>query len=298
MDEKYRLLLAQALENAAYAAFMADRTGRFVWTNEAFCRLSGYAQGELIHQTPRLLRSGRQNLIFYQKLWQTILAGAPWQGELIERNKAGQLYTVSQIITPLGDAAGNITHFMTIQQDITLASHERDAMRQMAYYDSLTGLPNRARFLELFTHELAIARAESTQLALMFLDLDGFKAVNDRLGHAAGDKLLNAVAERLVGAVRKSDIVARMSGDEFTILLTHLEQTGVVEMLAQHLVASIDGPFAIDGQRVNIHVSLGIAFFPTHGLSTDALLSHSDAAMYKAKAQGGAQYCVADPLVP
>jgi len=290
MNKQDQRLLVRALEAATNAILITDRTGRIVWVNEAFCRLSGYPRQEMLGQTPHLLYSGRQSPSFYQDLWQTILAGQPWQGELVERRKDGGFYTVNQVITPLLDPGGAITHFLAIQHCLTVADQERAQMRRLAYHDGLTGLPNRTLFLELL-HQAINHAAHTQQLfALMFLDLDRFKAINDTLGHACGDKLLIAVAERLSRAVRKSDVVARLSGDEFAILITHLEQAEVVEALAGQLVASIDRPFGIDEHALEIHISIGISLYPRDGQSAEELLSRADAAMYQAKAAGGCAY--------
>ncbi|MGH8354615.1 MAG: diguanylate cyclase domain-containing protein [Pseudomonas sp.] len=290
MNEQDQQLLVRALEAATNAILITDRNGRIVWLNQAFCRLSGYPRQELLGQTPHLLYSGRQGPSFYQDLWQTILAGQPWQGELVERHKDGSCYTVNQVITPLLDAGGAITHFIAIQHGLTVTDREHAQMRRLAYHDGLTGLPNRTLFLDLL--QQAITHAAQTQqlLALMFLDLDRFKTINDTLGHASGDKLLIAVAERLGRAVRKSDVVARLSGDEFAILITHLEQAEVVEALAGQLVASIERPFGIDEHAVQTHISIGISLYPRDGLSAEELLGRADAAMYRAKAAGGGAY--------
>ncbi|WP_137887224.1 diguanylate cyclase domain-containing protein [Pseudomonas sp. 2FE] len=296
MSEHDQQLLVRALEAATNAILITDRTGRIVWLNDAFCRLSGYPRQELIGQTPHLLYSGRQSPSFYQDLWQTILAGQPWQGELVERHKSGSCYTVNQVITPLLDARGVITHFIAIQHSLTVSDQEHAEMRRLAYHDGLTGLPNRTLFLDLLRQAISHAAHTQQLFALMFLDLDRFKTINDTLGHASGDKLLIAVAERLGRAVRRSDVVARLSGDEFAILITRLEQTEVVEALARQLVASIDRPFGIDEQAVEIHISIGISLYPRDGLSAEELLSRADTAMYRAKAAGGGAYrfCLAD----
>lgn len=290
MNKQGQQLLVRALEAATNAILITDRSGHIVWLNEAFCRLSGYSRRELLGQTPHMLYSGKQSASFYQDLWQTILAGQPWQGELIERRKDGSYYRVAQVITPLLDPSGAITHFIAIQHSLTVSDQEHAEMRRLAYHDGLTGLPNRTLFLDLL-HQAISHAAHSQQLfALMFLDLDRFKSINDSLGHACGDKLLIAVAERLGRAVRKSDVVARLSGDEFAILVTHLEHAEVVEALARQLVSSLDRPFGIDEHAVQTHISIGISLYPRDGLSAEELLSRADAAMYQAKAAGGGAY--------
>jgi diguanylate cyclase (GGDEF)-like protein/PAS domain S-box-containing protein len=289
-------LLARALEAAANAVFIADREGRIVWVNDAFCRLSGYGRDEAIGRTPGLLKSGKQSSDFYRELWETILAGRTWQGELVERRRDGSLWTASQVVTPLLDEAGQVTHFVAIQHDVTASTREREEIQRLAFHDALTGLPNRISFLELLDRAIARAGAEGQLFALLYLDLDRFKPVNDALGHAAGDQLLIAVAERLRAAVRKTDTVARLGGDEFAVLLTDVEHPEVAAAaLAGKLVDRIGQPYMLNRQRIQIGASVGIGVYPRDGATADALLSHADAAMYAAKAQGRKQYRFFDP---
>lgn len=292
-DHERQTLLARALDGAANAIFVADRGGRIVWVNAAFCRQSGYDREEVIGRTPRLLKSGKQSREFYRGLWQSILSGQPWQGELVERRRDGSLYTVSQVISPLLDARAQVTHFLAIQHDISASVRERDAIRRLAYHDSLTGLPNRALFLQLLGEAIGSADNGRRRLAVLFLDLDYFKNVNDALGHAAGDRLLVAVADRLRAAVRKTDIVARMSGDEFTILLPKLDDAEVARALAKKLLASIARPFGLAEHKIETGVSIGIGIYPDDGDTAEALLARADAAMYRAKTGGRGDFCFA-----
>ncbi|MEH6459672.1 diguanylate cyclase domain-containing protein [Chitinimonas sp. JJ19] len=290
MLKKPQALLARAFATAANAIMIADRHGHMVWVNQAFCRLSGYAESELMGKSPDLLRSGQHDTAFYRELWSTILSGRPWQGELIERRKDGAFYTVNQIITPLQDSHGNITHFLAIQHDVSAQRSEQERIARLAYHDSLTGLPNRQYFLELLDKAIAAAALQGNMLAVMFLDLDKFKQVNDTLGHAIGDQLLISVAERLHGAIRKSDVVARLGGDEFTVLISELQHTDHANAVAQQLVDAIGQPFAFGPHKVQTHASIGISLYPRDGVETQALLDQADAAMYHAKRQGGGAY--------
>ncbi len=283
-------LLARALEAAANAVMIADRDGRIVWVNDAFCRLSGYSREEVIGRTPGLLKSGKQSPEFYRGLWGTILSGRAWQGELVERRRDGTLWTASQVITPLLDGSGRVTHFVAIQHDVTASTLEREEIQRLAYHDSLTGLPNRVSFLESLDAAIARGAAEGRLLALLFLDLDDFKPINDALGHAAGDELLVAVAERLRAAVRKTDAVARLGGDEFAVLLSDVEHPDTAGALAGKLVDRIGQPYMLSGRRIEVGVSIGISMYPRDGATVDILLSRADAAMYAAKARGRRQY--------
>lgn len=290
MERKQQELLMRAFAKAANAILIADRQGRIVWVNQALCRLSGYGEAELIGQTPAVLHSGEHEPDFYRGLWDTILGGQPWQGELIERDKHGRRYTVSQLITPLFDDDGAISHFIAIQHDLSAQMGEREKMEHLAYHDGLTGLPNRLHFVDRLNRAIAAAARQGGMLAVMFLDLDRFKAVNDTLGHAIGDRLLVSVAERLSGAVRKSDLVARLGGDEFTVLVTDLANAADVDSVARQLVAAIGQPFAFDQHQVRTHASVGISLYPRDGDNADLLLERADEAMYRVKARGGGGY--------
>lgn len=285
-------LLAQALSSVANAILITDETGRIVWVNDAFSRLSGYAPEEAIGHTPALLQSGRQSRAFYADLWRTIREGKVWQGEVIDQRKDGSTYTTDEIITPLFDEHGAITHFIAIQHDITVRKQESEWTRHLAYHDALTGLPNRSGFLDV--QERAIAHAKRTQLllAMLFVDLDHFKPVNDTLGHHTGDQLLKAVADRLRAGVRKEDTVARFGGDEFAILLAGLADSDVAAGLAQKLCEALSRPFVLRGQTIRISASIGIALYPADGEDAESLLAHADQAMYQAKQQGGNNYQV------
>lgn len=280
-------LLVKALTSVANAVFITDEVGQIIWINDAFSRLSGYSPEDAIGHTPAILQSGKQSQAFYAKLWQTILAGHVWQGEVVDQRKDGSLYTVDEVITPLFNDDGAITNFIAIQHDITARKQEGEHDRFLAYHDAVTGLANRPLFLSVM--QLAIAHAQRTQhmLATLFLDLDGFKPINDAFGHHIGDQLLSAVAERLSAAVRKEDTVARFGGDEFAILLTGLLDSGIVAALAGKLVEAIARPFVVRGQKVNVRASIGISLYPTDGEDAETLLENADHAMYDAKHHGG-----------
>jgi len=278
--------LGRALASVANAIVITGHDGRIIWVNQAFSRLSGYSPKEAIGQTPNFLKSGKQDATFYRELWQTIIAGNVWRGEVIERHKDGSFFTVDEVITPLRDDAGAVTHFIVIQHDITQRKHESEREHYLAYHDVLTGLPNRALFLEVLQQSVNSARRRQQRLALFFVDLDGFKAVNDSLGHHIGDRLLGAVAERLSAAVRKTDTVARLGGDEFAILQTGPIDAPVAAALARKLLQTISQPFVLEGHKICTSVSIGIAIYPVDGEQPADLLRNADQAMYRAKNQG------------
>lgn len=282
--------LADALELAANAIFLADKEGRIVWANRAFSKLTGYTPGEVMRADTSFVKSGLQDQTFYANLWSVILSGRAWRGTMTNRRKDGSLYTVDQTITPICSADGAITHFIAIQNDITLQRESSEQERYLAYHDPLTGLPNRRYFLDLQRRALLHAKRSNTLVALLFIDLDRFKPVNDARGHETGDRLLCAVSERLTASVRKSDTVARVGGDEFTILLPDLADREDAIMLATKVVAAISRPFIIDGRQIGIGASVGVAFYPFDGDNPEELMRKADQAMYVAKSHGGGSY--------
>jgi diguanylate cyclase len=290
--------MAKALATAADPIFITDHTGCIVWVNEAFSERSGFSPQEAVGQTPSFLKSGRHDESFYRELWQTILAGRVWRGEVVERGKDGSLYTADEVITPLRDDKGSVTHFVAIQHDITLHKQEAEREHFLAYHDALTGLYNRVLFLDLVQQAIARSKRSMHPLALLFLDLDNFKLINDTFGHETGDRLLVAVAERLSAAVRKTtDAVARLSGDEFAILQTGLNDAQAALSLARKLIHSISLPFVLEGRKVQIGVSVGIAIHPTDGELPEELLRNADKAMYLAKSRGGGDCQLYDPAL-
>lgn len=289
-------LLLGALEAAANAIFITDKAGHILWLNPAFSHLCGYSPGELLGKTPAILSSGMQSRAFYAELWQTILAGNAWRGTVIDRRKDGSLYTADETITPLLTGEGQVTNFIAIQEDITLRAGDYERDRYLAYHDLLTGLPNRASFERLVNLAIeGVATRPNELLGLMFLDLDKFKPVNDLFGHETGDLLLQAVAERVRAAVRKSDTVARFGGDEFAIVLQGMRTPDIASLLAAKLVNAIAQPFVIADHLLEIGLSVGIAIYPFDGKTAKELTRKADAAMYQAKREGGSTFCFYGP---
>lgn len=290
MDQQQIRLLSSALAEAGNGVMITSPRGIIQWVNPAFARLSGYSKEELLGQTPRLLKSGAQPPAYYQMLWETISKGETWCSETVERAKDGDIYTVSQTITPMLDEDGQITHFIAIHEDITAQKKTQERIQYMAHYDALTGLPNRALFYDRLKQAVAMARRNQGGLALLFMDLDGFKGVNDTLGHQAGDLLLKAVAERLRQCIRESDTVARLGGDEFTAILNDVHEQHSVARIAEKIIEAIALPFDLEGASAQIGVSIGIALYSTGEIGEDELMHHADQAMYMAKSAGKNTY--------
>jgi diguanylate cyclase (GGDEF)-like protein/PAS domain S-box-containing protein len=285
-------LLHKALTLTANAVFITNEYGHIIWINEAFSQLTGYSAEEALGSTPAILKSGKQSNAFYMEMWQTLLSGRVWRGMMVDRRKDNTLFNVDEVITPLLDEQGKITHLIAIQHDMTLRNQEDERIYYLAYHDPLTGLANRALFLEILRQAISAAERNRHMLAILYLDLDRFKQANDSLGHALGDQLLVAVAERMRSAVRKVDAIARLGGDEFVILLSELHGPEVAVSLAEKLLDTLSRRFVLGEHVVLIGASIGISIYPMDGKSSEALLVNTDKAMYMAKKNGGNKYCI------
>lgn len=285
-------LQSTALQAAANAIIITDRGGAIQWVNRAFSTLTGYTLIEAVGKNPcDLVRSGRHDKEFYKSLWDTILSGRVWRGELINRRKNGSFYPEEQTITPVRDGQGQISHFIAIKQNITERKMAEAEIHNLAYYDALTGLPNRQLFRDRLAQALAAARRSNHWGAVLFVDLDQFKRINDARGHDVGDLLLKQVSERLTGCRRDEDTVARQGGDEFVVLLVNLgaTQSSVIRLatrVAEKIRSTLIEPFHIGELDYYIGASIGITVFPKAVENVDDLLREADTAMYRAKEAG------------
>jgi diguanylate cyclase (GGDEF)-like protein/PAS domain S-box-containing protein len=290
MDQQQLRLLGTALASAGNGVFITDRRGRIQWLNQSFTRLTGYSAQDAMGETPRIIKSGKQGADYYHKLWQTITQGEVWSSETIEKHKDGSEFTVQQTITPIRDTGGEVTHFISILEDITAQKATEAHMQHMAHYDALTDLPNRALFYDRLQQVLAQARRGHYPAALMFLDLDRFKTVNDTLGHHIGDLLLQETAKRIRACVRESDTVARLGGDEFTVLLPQVTGRESAAVVASKILAVFAEPFMLDGHELRTSTSIGISLYPQDTIDCDKLVKFADSAMYEAKQRGRGYY--------
>ena len=283
-------VLWQAVEQSPTSILITDRAGCIEYVNPAFTRESGYGAAEVQGHNPRLLKSGLTDPAVFRAMWDQIAHGEPWVGELINRRKNGETYWEEAHIAPVKDAAGVISRFVAVKLNITERKEAHERLAYMANHDVLTDLPNRVLFFERLDQALALARRNGTRLALLFLDLDKFKPVNDTWGHAVGDQLLRAVAQRLTGRLRDADTVGRIGGDEFVILLNEITGADDAARVADELRLSLAQPFELAGLTLTISASIGVALFPDHGQDAIELSRHADDGMYLAKQAGG------DPL--
>lgn len=276
-------ILVRAVEQSPVSIIVTDAQGVIEYANPKFCQTTGYTLEEVLGQTPRILKSGCLDEAFYRELWRTILAGEEWHGVFHNRTKGGELLWELGSISPIRDDAGVVTHFVSVKEDFTEIKRMQDRMDHLAHHDQLTGLPNRTLFYDRLQQALVLARRREQQLALFYLDLDGFKAVNDRHGHEEGDHLLKMVAQRLASCVRESDTVARMGGDEFTVLLLDPAGAEAAQRVACVILELLSRPFVHEGVTSTLGVSIGISFYPQDGEDPDQLLFRADAAMYQVK---------------
>ncbi|MCW8826627.1 MAG: diguanylate cyclase, partial [Gammaproteobacteria bacterium] len=276
-------LQSTALENAGNAIFITDRNGTIERVNGAYERLTGYSAKESIGQQPSFLKSGVMDTIYYKKLWQSLLAGERYSREIVNRRKDGTLYTAQQTITNLTDNNGIITHFISIQEDITEKRAAEEKIKHLALHDPLTDLPNRSLFSDRLQQAIHSAHRDKQKVGLLFIDLNLFKQVNDSLGHDIGDELLKAVTTRLLNETRSNDTVARMGGDEFTIILQKVSGPDDMALIAQKIIASIAKPFEILEHSIEIGCSIGGSIYPTDAKDSETLLKQADSAMYRAK---------------
>jgi diguanylate cyclase (GGDEF)-like protein/PAS domain S-box-containing protein len=266
---------------------ITDANNIILKINQSFTQMTGYTEKEAVGQKMHLLKSGIQDASFYAEMWRSINNTGSWQGETWNRRKNGEIYPEWLTITAVMDEDGIITHYVGTMLDITARKEIERKIQHLAHHDALTDLPNRTLLTDRLNQALAQVRRQDNMLALMFLDLDKFKPVNDILGHDIGDLLLKEVAGRLISCVkRQSDTVSRIGGDEFVILLAGVENKEDVKIIAQKILDELNQPFNIDQHRINISSSIGIAIYPIHGIDVISLMKNADNAMYQAKSSG------------
>jgi len=278
--------LSKALEYSPVAAVITDQEGYIEYVNHRFVEASGYPAEELLGKTPRLLKSGYTPSATYTAMWSQLGRGEPWHGELLNRKKSGELFWENTAIAPITDESGMVINYVAFKEDVTLRKEEEERVWHQANFDTLTGLPNRNHFLDQLRYHVGEAQRYHRKFALMFLDLDGFKQVNDSFGHDAGDELLRQCAQRLRENTRSSDVVARLGGDEFTVIIPSFEVFNDIKQVAQKLIDGISHPYLINAREVRISVSVGIAIYPSDTSDHESLLKMADTAMYAAKRGG------------
>lgn len=283
-------LAAQVFDSASDGILVTDAEGVIQFANPSFMENSGYTLSELIGMTPRILKSAKQNELFYKNMWYSLNATGQWQGEIWNQRKNGEQYLSWLVINAIKSEIGQVTLYSAIYRDLTQRMKYEEQIRYYAYYDSLTGLPNRVSFYQQVKEAIAIAKEMEHKAAIMFLDLDGFKVVNDTYGHDVGDLLLKEAAWRMRSVIGDEDIAARMGGDEFTIVLAKIKSANEAIRFAQVLQEQLHQPFLLEGNTIRISSSIGISIFPEHSAQEGELIRKADQAMYEAKLSGKNTY--------
>ena len=288
LDEQKKLT-AKFFDSANEGIVITDVNQVIVKVNHAFTKVTGYESSDVVGKTPKLLDSGKQDAKFYEAMWHDLNTQGWWQGELWNKRKDGSLYLEWLTINTIRDELGELTNYIAIFSDITLIKASQQRLEYMVAHDELTDLPNRNELKGRMAQAFSRAKRHGSNFALMFLDLDNFKNINDNLGHDAGDILLQQVAERLNFCVRGEDTVARIGGDEFNVLLEDVTETQIANT-AQRILEKVSKPYLIKEQQVFVSASVGIAIYPKDADDLETLTKNADSAMYQAKAKGKDSY--------
>jgi diguanylate cyclase (GGDEF)-like protein/PAS domain S-box-containing protein len=278
--------LARVVEVASSPVMVTTSDATIVYVNPAFTAVTGYASGEVAGRSPSILSSGRHDSLFFAEFWRQLTAFGHWQGELWNRRKDGALIAETVAISDVRDEQGTVTHYVAIYSDVTRLMDRAENLQQLAHHDGLTGLPNRLLVMARLEHAIAQARREKCGIALMFIDLDHFKEVNDRASHAAGDQLLQTIAKRMQSVCRAGDTLGRLGGDEFVMLLEDVRDARNVDRVGEAVLELFPIEVPVTDGVVSVTASIGLAFFPQDGADVHELLDASDRAMYKAKQSG------------
>ncbi len=278
--------LSLGIEQGADSVIITDSDGIIEYVNQAFVKTTGYSREEAVGANPKILSSGHHEPHFFEELWRTIKGGEVFQDTFTNRRKNGSIYFDERVISPLIDGKGRITHYVATGRDITGRIEDQRRLQYMATHDVLTGLPNRSLFQERLEHAINISKRHDRRLAVLFVDLDDFKTINDTHGHQRGDDVLRMVANRIDFITREGDTSGRVGGDEFMVLVEEIVEAEAVTALAERVIEAIKRPFSIDDQELTVTGSLGIAVYPVDGRDPQTLIGNADIAMYRAKDLG------------
>jgi diguanylate cyclase (GGDEF)-like protein/PAS domain S-box-containing protein len=289
-------LSASVFEATTEGIIVTDTDAVIISVNPPFTALTGYTSEEVIGQNARILKSGRHDAAFFGSMYQELHAAKLWKGEIWSKRKDGTIFLQRLCISSICEENGEVSRFVGVGADITERWNKEQLVHHIALHDGLTGLPNRSLLMERLDQLIAIAAREPRRIALMFLDLDGFKLVNDTWGHEMGDQVLKTVSARLLGLTRQTDTVARIGGDEFIILLDNPESRDDIVKIASRVIEEINLPMPLDGSNARVGTSIGIALYAKEVESPQDLLKNADEAMYRAKAAGKNTFRFSDGL--
>jgi len=283
---------AAVFKNATDGVIITDAQGVIVTINHATSEITGYGEEEVLGKNPNIFKSDRHTPSFFQDMWESLEQYDQWRGEIWNRRKNGEVFPCWQTISAVrDDDTGKIKNYVSMMSDITAIKESQERLQHMAHHDPLTNLPNRLLFNDRLEHAMERAHREKFDIGVMFLDLDNFKPINDGLGHPVGDKVLQSVAERLVGLVREEDTVARIAGDEFAIIVEEVTDSQGVSRVAGEILSVFEVPFQINGQELHLTTTIGISLYPGDGKDVTSLVKNADTAMYRGKRRGKNRYC-------
>jgi diguanylate cyclase (GGDEF)-like protein/PAS domain S-box-containing protein len=285
-EDLRRRYAAIAFDSTSEAIFVTDEKGDILAVNRAFESVTGFQADEVLGRNPRFQKSGRHEPSFYSAIWSCLERSGQWQGEIWNCRKSGEIYPAWQNISMVRDPAGRTRHYVAVLADISAIKDSEERLRHMAHHDSLTGLANRLLFSSALDKSLQRAARESRRCAVLFIDVDRFKLINDTMGHDAGDTVLRTVADRIKSGLRAEDTPARMAGDEFVVLLDPAGTNDDVERVARKLIDAIGQPMELNGKNLAPSVSVGIALYPDDADTAQALVKAADTALYQAKQAG------------
>ncbi|WJG11111.1 EAL domain-containing protein [Aliiglaciecola sp. LCG003] len=277
---------ASVVSHAHEGIMITDSTATIIEVNQSFSRITGYAEEEVLGQNPRILQSGRQSAEFYGEMWRTILAKGYWRGEIWNRRKNGEVYPEMLTISAVKNTNGQVQHYISLSTDITPMKAYQGRLERIAHFDPLTNLPNRVLLADRLSQAMVQCQRRQLSLAVAFMDLDGFKTINDSLGHNVGDKLLITVSQRMKEALREGDTLARIGGDEFIAVMVDLEKIEDGELVLKRLLKAVSEPVSVGDAVMQVSASIGVTLYPQDGVDADQLMRHADQAMYVAKQAG------------
>ena len=283
-------MFARIFDSVHEGIIVTDSDKNIVFVNPAFSAITGYSIAEVLGKTPKLMQSEEMDAAVHEEMWRSINETGRWMGEIVDQRRDGEKFVEWLSVNTLLDESGEASHYIAVFADISERKSVEERMAYMAQHDFLTDLPNRVLLMDRLAQAIAHAERDSRKVAIMFLDLDTFKVINDTLGHQVGDQLLQEVANRIRSTARASDTVSRQGGDEFVIMLPEVENTDVVALIAMKLLDTIAAPYLICENEIDVTTSIGISVYPEDGLDGDTLIKHADAAMYHAKGKGRNNY--------
>jgi len=279
-------LEARIVKASGAGIILTDPRGRILRVNPAFTRITGYRAEEVLGRNARILQSGRHDRQFYERMWRQLVVRKEWHGEIWDRRRNGEVYPERLSVTMVENTKGDVLHYVGVFDEITAEKRHEDRLRRLAFYDTLTGLPNRVLLDDRIERDLASARRRGSCLVVLFIDLDGFKRVNDGLGHEVGDRVLELIAKAISLGLRQSDTVARVGGDEFVALLPDLDSRRHAIPIARKILRSLRAGVTVRGHELMVDASIGISSYPHDARSARRLIELADSAMYDQKQAG------------